>query len=110
VHGEGAGIDQPRALLGLVGVREVAAEDRERRKEHALAVHPDVRRVKGKAPALARLHDDDGSRERPREKGARAERVLAGALDDEVGIARGLSTVTSSRPTAWPKGLSVASW
>ena len=85
VDGERAGLDQPHAGLRLVGVGEMAAEDRERREQHALFVHPHVGRVERQPPALGRLEVDDGAGERPRHERARAERVLAGALDDHVG-------------------------
>jgi hypothetical protein len=45
LHRERAGVQQPDTLLRLVRVREVAAENGEGREEHALLVHPHVRRV-----------------------------------------------------------------
>ena len=87
VDHEGAAVDQPHDLVGLLGVGEMTAQDREAGEQHALAVHPHVGRVEREAIGRSVFEIDDDPGEWPRQERADAERVLPRPFDDDVGVA-----------------------
>src|SRR5262249_59076071 len=85
MDGERTAVDEPYHLVRLMGVGEVAAQDRESGEEHAFLVHPDVRGIEGEALILRALEIDHRARVRSSEERADPESVPTRTLHDEIG-------------------------